>query len=69
MNAFKMHLSAIAAGFRAYRETLVSMKQAEARRQRDEYFRQAAKNDPLSLLFECKYSRASMEADFRDGKF
>lgn len=68
MNAFKMHLSAIAAGFRAYRSVRAEQAKAEARRQQNERFLAAAKNDPLSLLFECKYSRASMEADFCDGK-
>jgi hypothetical protein len=62
----KAHFSAIVAAVKAYRSTNAEHRKAEAKREQDRRFMEAAKNDPLSIFFQAKYSRASMEADFRN---
>lgn len=59
----KAHLFAILAAVRAYRSTIVQHREAKAKRERDRLFMEAAKRDPLSILFQAKFCQLSQDED------
>ena len=63
----KIRFAAIVAAVRAYRTTIAQHHEAKAKAELNRMIIEAAKRDPLSMLFEAKYCRAAMEADFRYG--
>jgi hypothetical protein len=55
MTTIKTHFSAISTAIKAYKSVLAERAAAEAKRQKNERFMQAAKYDPLSILFQAKF--------------